>query len=179
VRVATHRQSSLQKQPSLRNWPVEATAFLHEIVMTADGLRQARSFDGDPALYFGPRWTLLRAIERCGGAPTFSELGRLMRISKQAARGHALEAAQTGLVETFPAHDDRRALQVMLTPAGRHTVEARRVPDSVWLATLLNGLEPTAMREAHDVLRVMRLRLERYERYEKERRRISAASARR
>jgi hypothetical protein len=41
------------------------------------------------------------------------------------------------------------------------------------VGTLLNGLEPAAMRNAHHVLRVIRLRLERYERE------LSAASARR
>jgi hypothetical protein len=86
--MTSHRQSSL------RDWPVEATAFLHEIVRTADHLKEARSFDGAPALHFGRRFALLRAIERCGGAPTFSDLGRLLHISKQAARGHALAAEQ-------------------------------------------------------------------------------------
>ncbi len=42
------------------------------------------------------------------------------------------------------------------------------MPEPVWLFTLLNGLEPAAMRSTHHVLRVIRLRLERYD---KERRR--------
>jgi hypothetical protein len=57
-----------------REWHVEATAFLYEIVRTADALKEARGFDGDPALYFSARWRLLRAIERHGGAPTFAGL---------------------------------------------------------------------------------------------------------
>ena len=47
------------------------------------------------------------------------------------------------------------------------------MPHFVWLFTLLNGLEPAAMRSTHHVLRVIRLRLERYEKD------LSAASARR
>ena len=51
------------------------------------------------------------------------------------------------------------------------------MPQLAWLFTLLNGLEPAAMRSTHHVLRVIRLRLERYER--DRRRGVSAASARR
>ena len=42
------------------------------------------------------------------------------------------------------------------------------MPQFAWVFTLLNGLEPAAMRSTEHVLRVIRLRLERYE---KERRR--------
>ena len=158
-----------------RDFQVEATAFLHEILAVADSLRDARSLDGEPALHLGPRWRLLRAIERCGGAPTFSDLGRLLGMSRQAARELALKTARQRLVELFPAHDDRRALQVMLTPRGRTELEAQRMPKVAWLLTLLN--EPPAMRATNHVLRVIRLRLERYERDRG--RSVSAASARR
>jgi len=167
--------SSRRRRSRVGDFHVEATAFLHEILRAADCLRGARTFDGEPVMKHGPLWRLLRAIERCGGAPTFSDLGRLLDMSRQGAREQALEAAETGLVEVFPAHDDRRALQVMLTPAGRRALDAQRMPDSVWLFTLLNGLEPAAMRSTEHVLRVIRLRLERYQRE----RRVSAASARR
>jgi DNA-binding MarR family transcriptional regulator len=106
-----------RQSPLVRDEHVEATAFLHEIIMTADALREARAFDGDPAMHFDPISRVLRAIERCGGAPTFTDLGRLLGISRQAARGHALEAATQGVVELFQAPDDRRAWQVALTTA--------------------------------------------------------------
>ena len=125
--------------------------------------RRGRS-TASSALHFGPRWRLLRAIERCGGAPTFADLGRLLEISRQAAREQALKTAEAGLVELFATPDDRRVLQVMLTPAGRRALERQRMPDFAWVFTLLNGLEPSAMRETNHVLRVLRLRLERYQR---------------
>ena len=98
-------------------------------------------------------------------------------MSRQAARELALKTAERGLVELFPAHDDRRALQVMLTPRGRKELEAQRMPQLAWVLTVLNGLEPPAMRATNHVLRVIRLRLERDER--DRRRAVSAASARR
>jgi DNA-binding MarR family transcriptional regulator len=146
-----------------KEYHVETTAFLHEIVRAADCLRKAYALDGEPALHFSTRWKLLRAIERCGGAPTFSDLARLLEIPRQSARENALNAAEVGVVELFPAPDDRRAIQVALTPAGRRALERQRMPQFSWVFTLLNGLEPLAMRETHHVLRVIRQRLERYE----------------
>jgi hypothetical protein len=55
-----------------REWHVEATAFLYGIVRTAATLEEAKTFDGEPALYLGAQWRLLRALERCGGAPSFT-----------------------------------------------------------------------------------------------------------
>jgi DNA-binding MarR family transcriptional regulator len=168
-----------KQRRSVRDDHVEATAFLHEIVMTADSLREARAFDGESAMHFEPRWRLLRAIERCGGAPTFTDLGRLLGMSRQAARGHALAAARAGVVELFQSPDDRRAWQVALTASGRRELEWQRKPQIAWIFTLLNGLEPAPMRTTRHVLRVIRLRLERYENDLRAARRVSAASVRR
>jgi DNA-binding MarR family transcriptional regulator len=140
---------------------VEATAFLHEIVNAADALREARAFDGEPALHFDRQAQVLRAIERCGGAPTFSDLGRLLRVSRQAARELAIAAERRGVVELFTSPDDRRALQVSLSPRGRRVLDAQRMPEFAWIFTLLGGLEPAAMRATSRVLRVIRQRLER------------------
>jgi DNA-binding MarR family transcriptional regulator len=104
----------------------------------------------------------LRTIERCGGAPTFSDLGRALKISRQAARELAVKATRAGVVELFTPPDDRRALQVALTPAGRRELERQRMLPFGWLFTLLNGLDEEAMRETHHVLEVIRRRLERY-----------------
>lgn len=155
-----HSVASASK-PLFREWHVEATAFLYEIVRTADALKDARVFDSDPALYFGARWRLLRAIERHGGAPTFAGLARSLGISRQAARELAIKAARVGVVELLTAPDDWRALQVVLTPAGRRELERQRLPQFTWVFTLLNGLEEEAMRETHHVLEVIRRRLER------------------
>jgi DNA-binding MarR family transcriptional regulator len=165
------------RQPLRRDFRVEATAFLYEIVMVADSLSEAQAFDGSSALHLTPRWRLLRTIERCGGAPTFSHLARVLGIARQTAREQALETAKAGLVELSQPPDDRRVWQVALTPAGRCALEAQRMPQAVWIFTLLNGLDPAEMRRAYEVLRVIRLRLERYE--QDSRRAVSAAAARR
>ena len=71
-------------------------------------------------------------------------------------------AERAGVVELFPDPDDRRVLQVALTRSARRVLEAGKLPDSGWVFTLLNGLEPAAMRATGNVLRVIRQRLERY-----------------
>jgi DNA-binding MarR family transcriptional regulator len=148
------------RQRAFHEWHVDATAFLYEVVRTADALREAKAFDGEPALHYGARWQVLRAIERCGGAPSFSGLARALQVSRQTAREHAIKAARVGVVELLPAPEDRRVVQVALTPAGRKELEARRMPPLSWVGAVLNGLEPEAMRSTQHVLRVLRLRLE-------------------
>jgi DNA-binding MarR family transcriptional regulator len=165
--------------PLLAEFRVEATGFLHEIVRVADCLREARAFDGEPALHFGARWQLLRAVERCGGAPTFADLGRALNISRQAARGNAIKAAAAGVIELFPTPDDRRTLQVALTPAGRRALEAQRMPQFGWVFTVLKGFEPEEMRRTNHVLNVIRRRLQNYARESRRGAVSRAASARR
>jgi DNA-binding MarR family transcriptional regulator len=143
---------------------VAGTAFLHTILETADRLREARAFDGSPALWLDARASLLHAIERCGGAPSFADLARLLKITPPASREQALAAERAGHVELFPCPDDRRVIQVALAPAGRRALEERRLPDLGWLFTLLNGLEPAVMRKTAHVLRVLTARLASYER---------------
>jgi DNA-binding MarR family transcriptional regulator len=165
--MLAHGPQTMISKPTktrMREEHVGMTAFLHEIVAVADRLREARAFDGQAALRFDREWQLLAAIERCGGAPTFADLGRFLGVSRQAARTFALEAAERGTVELFAGVDDRRVWQVMLTARGRNVLETSRLPNLVWTLTLLNGLEPAAMRETTHVLSVVRRRLERYAR---------------
>jgi DNA-binding MarR family transcriptional regulator len=165
-----------RRQALFRRQHVAATAFLHEILLTAEAIERARTLSGQPAMHLEPRSRVLRAIERCGGAPTFTDLGRLLGISRQAAREHALAAVEAGVVELYQPPNDRRAWQVALTPAGRRVLEQQRMPQFAWFDTLLGGLKPAAMRSTEHVLHVIRMRLEHLERDARE---LSAASARR
>ena len=142
---------------------VEVTAFLYAIIDAAEWLREAKAFDGSQALPLDARSDLLRAIERCGGAPSFADLARLLRVSPPSARERALAAAEAGVVELLPCPGDRRLVQVALTPAGRLAVEARRMPPIDWVFTLLSGLAPARMKSCEHVLRVLAARLARYE----------------
>jgi DNA-binding MarR family transcriptional regulator len=152
------------RRPLFADYHGAATAFLYEILRVADALRAAQSGDGASALSGGRQCEVLRAIDRCGGAPTFADLSRLLSVSPPAARSFALSAAAAGFVEIIAAPDDRRSWQVVLTPPGRAAVEAMRMPDFAWVFTLLRGLDPAVRRDTERVLRVIRLRLERDQR---------------
>jgi DNA-binding MarR family transcriptional regulator len=68
------------------------------------------------------------------------------------------------MVELLPSPDDRRVIQVVLTPAGRRRLEARRLPPLDWTFTLLGGLHPDVMRRTERILRALSERLARFER---------------
>ena len=158
-----HGERVARRQRAGRSERVEATAFLQAIVDAGDRLREARAFDGSLALPLDARSNLLRAIERCGGAPSFADLARLLQVSPPSARNRALAAAAAGVVELLPCPQDRRLIQVALTPTGRRLLEARRMPPVDWVFTLLNGLAPATMASCEHVMRVLAARLERYE----------------
>jgi DNA-binding MarR family transcriptional regulator len=155
------RSTPIQRR--LRNEHVDAAAFLHAVIETAERLRGARAFDGSPALAFDAGSVLLLAIERCGGAPSFADLGRMLGVTAPAARAHVLRAEGAGMVELLPSPDDRRVIQVVLTPAGRRWLEARRLPPLDWTFTLLGGLDPAVMRRTERILRAISERLARQE----------------
>jgi DNA-binding MarR family transcriptional regulator len=149
---------------AMRHQLFEAARFLYAIVETGESLRAALDFAREPALRLDRLSQLLAAIDKAGGCPSFSHLGRALRVSRQAAREIVLAAERAGRVELFADPFDRRSLQVGLTPSGRRELERRRVPASDWTLTLLNGLPPQAMRTTAQVLGVIRERLRRNER---------------
>lgn len=99
--------------------------------------------------------TILDAADRLREAHAFDG-SRALPLD---ARSDLLRA-----VELLACPDDKRLIQVALTPAGRRAREAQRLPPLDWVFTLLNGLTPAAMQATAHVLRVLAARLERYER---------------
>jgi DNA-binding MarR family transcriptional regulator len=163
LKSAQAERRRAQAEQWARSERVEATAFLYAIVETAERLKTARAFDGSPALRFDSPWALLRVIERRGGCPSFSDVARLLRVTRQSARALVFAAEKAGAVEVFPDPDDRRAFQVALTASGRRTLDAHRMPALTRTFTLPNGLERTATRSTTHVLHVLAERLRNYE----------------
>jgi hypothetical protein len=73
----------------------------------------------------------------------------------------AHEAARRELIELATNHQDRRILQALLTARGRAELAAARSAQSIWLATLLNGLGHHELATTTHVVKVIRQRLER------------------
>jgi DNA-binding MarR family transcriptional regulator len=90
-----------------------------------------------------------------------ADLGRALRVRKQTARELAHAAVRAGVIELAPNPDDKRILQLLLTPRGRAELAAARTAEEVWLALLLNGLGDHELAAVTRVVRVIRQRLER------------------
>ena len=90
-----------------------------------------------------------------------ADLGRALRVRKQYAHELAHAAVRAGVVELEPNPDDKRILQLTLTPQGRAALANARSAERLWLVTLLNGLGDHDLAATTHVVRVIRQRLER------------------
>jgi DNA-binding MarR family transcriptional regulator len=161
-------------------WDVAATELIDEIVATAERIAAARAASGERVFPDDAESRLLRAVAGSSYCLAIADVARALRITRQAAHKLVYGAVATGRVELLPNPDDRRILQVFLTPRGRAQLAGRRTAEGVWLQMLLGGLADRRMAEVAHVLRVIRQRLDRdererrrVEREEKDRRRLS------
>lgn len=151
-------------RPGLEIWIVEAIVLIGEITAAADRIAAARDAAGVRVARTDPQWRMLRALARAWGRLSIADVGRCLRISRQAAHGVVVAAARAGLVRLDTNPHDRRLIQIELTKLGRGTLLAAEKRRKAWVITLLNGLDTRELRATSHVLRVMRQRLVRDER---------------
>jgi DNA-binding MarR family transcriptional regulator len=161
-------------------WDVAAMELIGEIVATAECIAAARALSGERVFPDDAESRLLRAVAKSSYCLAIADVARALRITRQAAHKLVYGAVAGGRVELLPNPDDRRILQVFLTPQGRAELARVRTAEGVWLELLLSGLADRQMAAVTHVLRVIRGRLERDERErrrvegeEQERRRLS------
>lgn len=116
---------------------------------------------GEPIFRTDGVWRVISTIERSHYCLAIADLARAMRLSRQAAQKLAHAAERAGVIELATNHDDKRILQALLTPSGRSRLKAGRHTESIWLATLLNGLGDHELAATTRVVAVVRQRLER------------------
>lgn len=162
----------------LRNspWDAAATELIDEIVATAERIGAALASSGERVFPDDAESRLLRAVAGSSYCLAIADVARALRITRQAAHKLVYRAVTAGRVELLPNRDDRRILQIFLTPRGRGELARLRAAEGVWLQLLLSGLDDRPMAVATHVLRVIRKRLERDER---ERRRVEREERRR
>jgi DNA-binding MarR family transcriptional regulator len=137
---------------------------IDEIADAARGIAVAIGPNNEFVYRTDPVWRLLTTIEQSNYCCSLSDVGRLMKISRQHAQRLGVEAAHAGLVERAPNDDDRRIVQLLLTEGGRAEIVQARRTRSIWIARLLLGLDRTRMLAATHVVRVIRQRLAQMER---------------
>jgi DNA-binding MarR family transcriptional regulator len=146
-------------------------ALIYEIQNAARSIADARDSDGELIYRTDGVWRVLRTVARVPYCPAIADLGRLLRIRKQSAQQLAHAAARAGVIDLEPNPDDRRILQLLLTPYGRARHEDAAVAEKHWLMLLLLGLGDRELDGTTHVVRVIRQRLDRDAREWRERKR--------
>lgn len=145
-------------------WGVGTAALVEEIARFAERLRVAQASRQRKRQGATPATArLLRVVASSNRYLAIADAARLMRMTRQAARELVLRAAAEGTLELLPNRDDRRVLQLELTPRGRSALAALELEQRVWLDELLVGLSLRELDTTLGVLRGLRDRLVRFE----------------
>ena len=145
--------------PKPTPWRTAALELRSEITAAADAITAARGVDGERVVRTDATWRVVETVARLRYRPSIADLGRALGTSRQTARTFVVAAARAGFVELQPNHDDRRLLEVLLTPRGRSALAAAEGDEVTWLMVLLNGLHVRDMATTSHVLTVIRQRL--------------------
>jgi DNA-binding MarR family transcriptional regulator len=156
-------------QPFAR-WDAAAGELLYEITTAAERIVAARTSSGERVQRTDALWRLLETVERSRYCLAIADVARALGVTRQTAHPLCRAAAGAGYVELLPNPDDRRILQVLLTPHARAELKRVRSAEGIRLHVLLSGLGDHDLAQVTRVLRVIRQRLERDDR---ERRRLS------
>jgi DNA-binding MarR family transcriptional regulator len=132
-----------------------------ELTSAARCIADARDWHGDPVFRTDGAWRVLATVASSPYCLAIVDLARALGVRRQVAHELAHSAARKNLIELAANPQDKRILQALLTPRGRAELAAARIAESIWLATLLNGLGDHEMTAAIHVVRVVRQRLER------------------
>ena len=156
---------------------------IDEITMAAERIAAARDWNAEPVYRTDGIWRVLATVAKSRYCLAIADVARALRVRTQVAHQLAHEAVRARVIELVPHPQDKRLLEVVVTPQGRAALAAARIAEQVWLSTLLSGLDDHALKATLRVVRVIRLRLERaareLERHKAERARHDAERARR
>ena len=160
----TAGENARSRVPPFHRRQIAEQELISEISNAAQSIAEARDWNGELVYRTDGIWRVLAAVARSPYCLAIADLGRALRVRKQTAHELAHAAARAQLIDLEPNPQDRRLLQLLLTPRGRSELAAARTAESIWLATLLNGLGDHELAATTRVVRVIRQRLERAER---------------
>jgi len=158
---APPRATTRTRQPPFQRRRIAEQDCVYEIERAARAIADARGLGGQPVFRTDDIWRVLTTVAHSSYCLAIADLGRALRVRRQTAHELAYAAVRAGVVELEPNPDDKRILQLLLTAQGRSELAAARSAESLWLATLLNGLGDHELTATTHVVRVIRQRLER------------------
>jgi len=107
------------------------------------------------------RWKALAVIARTSFTLSISQLARQLRRSRQSVHTLALSLEKAGWIRFLPNRDDRRLLQMEITPRGRILLTAAEERFNAWLLTMAYDLDDRELRALVGTLRSVRARFAR------------------
>jgi DNA-binding MarR family transcriptional regulator len=141
-----------------------ASDLFYEITTAAERIATARTMSGERVQRSDSLWRLLETVERSRYCLAIADVARALGVTRQTAQPLCHAAAVAGYLELLPNPDDRRILQLFLTPHARAELARVRTAEAVWLQVLLIGLGDHDIARVTHTLRVIRQRLEREQR---------------
>jgi hypothetical protein len=84
----------------------------------------AHDVDGDPIYRTDGIWRVVATVESSPYCLAIADLARALGVRKQTAHQLAHAAARAGVIDLAPSPQDRRILQVLVTPRGRAELAA-------------------------------------------------------
>jgi len=149
-----------------RGGPLEQRRFaehdlIDEITSAAQRIAEARDWNGESVYRTDGVWRVLATVAKSPYCLAIADVARAVGVRKQAAHRLVHEAERAEVIELVPHPQDRRLLQVVVTPKGRRELAAARIAAQAWLTTLLIGLGDHELKATLHVVSVIRQRLER------------------
>ena len=110
-------------------------------------------------------WRALAVIDRSSYVLSISDLARQLRRSRQSAHPLAVGLERAGWIRFLPNRDDRRLLQMEITPSGKTMLNLAEGRFNMWLLLMAYDLDDREVRVIADTLRGVRERLARARAY--------------
>lgn len=106
-----------------------------------------------------PRFDLMSQLDRAPDGLKMGELSRRMMVTGGNVTGITDGLEAEGLVARSPDPEDRRALRVRLTTAGRRAFRLMASEHEGWIVDLFGGLEPAQRSMLSDLLGRLKLHI--------------------
>ncbi len=106
-----------------------------------------------------PRFDLMSQLDRAPDGLKMGELSRRMMVTGGNVTGITDGLEAEGLVARSPDPEDRRALRVRLTAAGRRAFRLMASEHEGWIVDLFAGLEPAQRSTLADLLGRLKLHI--------------------
>ncbi len=149
------------REPPFQRRKLAEQELVGEITGAARRIAEACDWNGEPVFRTDGVWRVLTTVATSQYCLAIADLGRALGVRKQVAHELAHKAARARVIELAPNPHDKRILQALVTPTGRAQLAAVRTAETIWLATLLNGLSDHELAATTHVVTVIRQRLER------------------